>query len=260
MKCKEIISILESKWPAAYALDWDNVGLLVGDKDQDVRHIFVALDVTDETLQQAIECGADMIITHHPLMFVPMKKIVADDFIGRRIMKMIKYDIAYYAMHTNFDVKGMADLNALSLNLQESKVLEITSVQGDEIEGIGRVGVLSKEMTLEAFALYVKECLGLENVRVYGDSDAVIHKAAISSGSGKGMGKAALHSGADVLVTGDVDYHMGIDCVAQGLCVVDAGHYGTEMVFISHVEEQLKMLLPEIIVSVAKINQPFRVC
>jgi len=241
-------------------LEWDNVGLLVGDKNQDVHHIFVALDVTDDTLQQAIECGADMIITHHPLMFSPLKKIVADDFIGRRVMKMIKYDIAYYAMHTNFDVKGMADLNAQCLQLQESEVLEITSVHGDEKEGIGRVGVLSEKMTLEAFSLYEKESLGLENVRVYGDSDAVIHKVAVSSGSGKGMGKAALLSGADVLVTGDVDYHMGIDCVAQGLCVIDAGHYGTEMVFISHVKEQLEMLLPEMIVSVAKISQPFKVC
>ena len=260
MKCKEIIRILESKWPGSYALDWDNVGLLVGDKEQEVHHIFIALDVTDDTLEQAIECGADMIITHHPLMFAPMKKIVADDFIGRRIMKMIKYDIAYYAMHTNFDVMGMADLNAQCLKLQMPEVLEVTREHDEKKEGIGRVGVLSEEMTLDAFAAYVKECMELESIRVYGDPDAVIRKVAVSSGSGKGMAKAALISGADVLVTGDVDYHMGIDCVAQGLCVVDAGHYGTEMVFISHVEEQLKEAMPEMIVSKADIHQPFKVC
>ncbi len=260
MKCKDIIKVLESKWPTGYALEWDNVGLLVGDKEQEVHHLFIALDVTDDTLQQAIECGADMIITHHPLMFAPMKKIVADNFIGRRIMKMIKYDISYYAMHTNFDVKGMADLNAQALKLVNADVLEVTCDCGDEKEGIGRVGMLSDEMTLKEFCGYVKECLGLENVRVYGDPDAVIHKAAVSSGSGKGMAKAALMSGADVLVTGDVDYHMGIDAVAQGLCIIDAGHYGTEMVFISHVNEELRTLLPEMIISTATIKQPFRVC
>lgn len=260
MKCREIIGVLRERWPERFALDWDNVGLLVGDKEQEVHHLFVALDVTDETLEQAVACGVDMIITHHPLMFSPMKKIVADDFIGRRIIKMITSGICYYAMHTNFDVIGMADLNAESLKLQNPEVLEVTYEDENLKEGIGRVGELPYEMKLNEFGTYVKESLGLEKVRVYGNPDAVVRRAAVSSGSGKGMVKDAVISGADVLVTGDVDYHAGIDAVAQGLAVVDAGHYGTEMVFISHMEKSLKEMFPDMLVTSAKIRQPFILC
>lgn len=258
MKCKEIMEVLKVNWPEKYALDWDNVGLLVGDEEQEVRHIFVALDVTDETLAQAVACGADMIITHHPMIFSPMKKIVASDFIGRRIRALIQNGISYYAMHTNFDVTGMANLNAAALELEFPSILEVTyEDEYGKREGIGRVGMLHEPMTLEAFGVYAKEHLGLSMVRVYGDAQKVVQKVAISSGSGKGMDSAALAAGADVLVTGDIDYHMGIDSVAQGLMLVDGGHYGTEMIFIDYMEESLKEMFPEVEVSSAKIKQPF---
>lgn len=259
MKCKEIMNVIKQLYPEQLALEWDNVGLLVGDPEQDVNHIFVALDVTDETLVQAVVCGADMIITHHPMIFSPMKKIVATDFIGRRVMTMIKNGISYYAMHTNFDVAGMADLNASCLELESSSVLDVT--YEDEFgkkEGIGRVGWLSESMPLDVFGRYVKEHLGLPMVRVYGDGQKMIQKVAVSSGSGKSMIGAALASGADVLVTGDIDYHTGIDAVAQGLMLVDAGHYGTEMIFIEHMEKMLREMFPEVQVTAAKIEQPFQ--
>lgn len=260
MKCREVIEGLQKKWPDHFAMEWDNVGLLVGDKEQEVHHIFVALDVTDEVLMQAVACGADMIITHHPLIFSPVKKILADDFLGRRLIKLIKYDICYYAMHTNFDVAGMADLNAKDLRLQDAEVLEVTYSDENRTEGIGRIGQVPFEMKLHEFGVFVKESLGLEKIRVYGDPDAVIRKAAISSGSGKSMIRAGISSGADVLVTGDIDYHTGIDAVAQGLAIVDAGHYGTEMIFISHMEQALKEMYPDMIITAARIQQPFILC
>ncbi len=259
MKCKEIMDALKQLWPEHLAMDWDNVGLLVGDPEQEVRHIFVALDVTDDTLVQALVCGADMIVTHHPMIFSSMKKIVATDFIGRRIMTMIKNGISYYAMHTNFDVAAMADLNAASLELESASVLDVTYT--DEFgkkEGIGRVSCLSEPMTLDAFGVYVKEHLGLPMVRVYGDGQRTIQRVAVSSGSGKSMIGAALDCGADVLVTGDIDYHAGIDAVAQGLMLVDAVHYGSEMIFIEHMEKMLTEMFPEVQVTAAKIEQPFQ--
>ena len=120
MKCKEIIESLEQKYAPDFAESWDNVGLLVGDKEKEVHKIFLALDVTDESLEMAIKEQADMIITHHPLIFSAMKKVTTDNFIGRRIIKMIQHDISYYAMHTNFDILGMADLSAYFLNLKDS--------------------------------------------------------------------------------------------------------------------------------------------
>ncbi len=258
MKCRDVINILNEKWPESFALGWDNVGLLVGDREQEVNHIFVALDVTDETLDQAVSCGADMIVTHHPLLFSAVKKITTDDFIGNRIVKMIRHGISYYAMHTNFDVMGMAQLNALSLKLNNPEVLEVTyeDEQGQK-EGIGRIGILDEKMTLKEFGTFVKEQLGLEMVRVYGNLDEIIGKVAISSGSGKSMVKEAVKAGVQVLVTGDIDYHTGIDAVAQGLNIIDAGHFGTEMIFIGHMEETLKEMMPKMKVTAARLEQPF---
>lgn len=258
MKCREVIQALNERWPESYAMNWDNVGLLVGDREQEVHHIFAALDVTDETLQQAIDCGADMIVTHHPLLFSAVKKVTTDDFIGNRIVKMIRHGISYYAMHTNFDVKGMADLNALSLQMQDPQVLEVTyEDETGHKEGIGRVGNLKQEMTLKDFGTFTKEQLGLEMVQVYGDLEKTVNRVAVSSGSGKSMIKEALKADAQVLVTGDIDYHSGIDAVAQGLAVIDAGHFGTEMIFIEHMEKELKEMFPVLKVSSAVIKQPF---
>lgn len=258
MKCRDIINALNEKWPESYALGFDNVGLLVGDREQEVQHIFVALDVTDETLDQAIACGADMIVTHHPLLFSAIKKVTTDDFIGNRIVKIIRHGISYYAMHTNFDIMGMASLNALSLKLNDPEILEVTYEDADgRKEGIGRIGTLEEPMSLKDFGTFVKEQLGLEMIRVYGNLDLEVNRVAISSGSGRSMVKEAIKAGVQVLVTGDIDYHTGIDAVAQGLMIIDAGHYGTEMIFIEHMEENLKKMFPEIRVTAAKIQQPF---
>ena len=144
MNCKEIMNQLNERWNLSYALNWDNVGLLVGREEKEVRKVFVALDITESNLEQAYAFGADMIITHHPLLFSPVKKITSSDFIGRRLISMIQKDICYYAMHTNFDVKGMAQLNEASLGLLQTNVLETTAVsyeKGKEYpEGIGRIG------------------------------------------------------------------------------------------------------------------------
>lgn len=258
MTCKEIMMILEEQWPLSYALDWDNVGLLIGREDKEVSKVFVCLDVTDENLDQALAFGADMIISHHPMLFSAVKKITNRDFIGKRILKLAGNDIAYFAMHTNFDVAGMASLNQESLGLKDASVLMVTSVDGEQEEGIGRVGFLEHEMNLNEFAELVKEKLHLPKVLVYGDGEKVIQKAAVSGGSGKSAVKPAVFAGADVLVTGDIDYHTGIDAVAMGMTVIDAGHYGTESVFIPYVSEKLKELLPEVEVKSADIIPPFR--
>ena len=121
-----IIDMLEELSPREYAEKWDNVGLLVGREDKEVNTVYIALDATDEVIDAAIECEADMLITHHPMIFSPLKRVCADDFIGRRILKLSKYDISYYAMHTNFDVMGMADAAADEIDLVDRDVLDVT--------------------------------------------------------------------------------------------------------------------------------------
>ena len=136
MQCKEIIEVLEQDYSRSYALPWDNVGLLAGRDDKEVKKIYVAVDATDEVIEAACACKADMLITHHPLIFGGRMKIANEDFIGRRLLKLIREDISYYAMHTNYDVLGMASLSGKMLSLRDTEVLEIT----EEEEGIGRIG------------------------------------------------------------------------------------------------------------------------
>lgn len=260
MKCKNIIEELEKRWNPSWALDWDNVGLLAGREEKEVQRIFVALDVTDETLEQAVSAKADLIVTHHPLIFSPVKRITSESFIGRRLIRLIQNDICYYAMHTNFDVKGMADLNSRMLKLEEPEVLEVTGVdpEGRE-EGIGRIGKLPEKMSLSELGEKVKKDFQIPDVRVYGDPEGKVERIAVCSGSGKSLAGEAIKKGADVLITGDVDYHTAIDLVAQGLTVVDAGHYGTEYCFISYMEEQLKTMFPHMEVVTAQIHHPYKV-
>lgn len=255
MTCKEIIEKLETRWHPSYAMEWDNVGLLVGREEKEIKKIFTALDATEETIQQALDFGADLLITHHPLLFSPVKKITSSDFIGRRLLTMIQADLCYYAMHTNFDVKGMAQLNQECLGLVDCQILEETAEQ----EGIGRVGMLPETMDLQALAQKVKQDFAIPDVRMYGNSSQQIGRVAVSSGSGKSMIRGAIAKGADVIITGDVDYHAAIDAVAQGIAVIDAGHYGTEYGFISYMKKELEMMFPELSVQSAEIRHPYQV-
>ena len=212
MECKKVIEILEKQSPKSYACDWDNVGLLVGREDKEIQKIYIALDATDEAIEEAIANGADMLLTHHPMIFKGMKRVTQEDFIGRRIIRLIQNDISYYAMHTNFDVMGMADLAADYLGISDTRVLEITSVSETGEEGIGRYGSLKKEMTVRECCEEVKQAFSLENVKVFGNLERKVKTAAISPGSGRSVISNALQAGVDVLITGDIDHHEGMRC------------------------------------------------
>lgn len=259
MKCSKVIEILEQHSPTGYACDWDNVGLLVGSTDKEIKKIYIALDATDEAIEEAIAAGADMLLTHHPMIFKGMKRITEEDFIGRRVIRLIKEDMVYYAMHTNFDVKGMADLAAEYLHLTDTKVLEVTCESENGTEGIGRYGKLEREMTIGECCELVKEVFTLENVKVFGNLNTRVSTAAISPGSGKSVISNALRAGVDVLITGDIDHHEGIDAVAQQMAVIDAGHYGVEHIFIPYMEQYLKETAPELEIAVQPLEFPFQI-
>lgn len=259
MECKKVIEILEKQSPKSYACDWDNVGLLVGREDKEIQKIYIALDATDEAIEEAIANGADMLLTHHPMIFKGMKRVTQEDFIGRRIIRLIQNDMVYYAMHTNFDVMGMADLAADYLGISDTRVLEITSVSETGEEGIGRYGSLKKEMTVRECCEEVKQAFSLEKVKVFGDLERKVKTAAISPGSGRSVISNALQAGVDVLITGDIDHHEGIDAVAQKLTVIDAGHYGVEHIFIPYMEQYLKREAKELEIAVQPLTFPFQI-
>lgn len=264
MRCSKVIEILEKQSPRKFACDWDNVGLLVGRTDKEIQKIYIALDATDEAIQQAVDVGADMLLTHHPMIFGGMERVTAEDFTGRRVIRLIQEDMVCYAMHTNFDVMGMADLAADYLHLKDTEVLEVTYSEETEkgtlrTEGIGRYGRLERKMTLRECCEQVKQAFSLENVKVFGNLDTEVLAAAISPGSGKSVIGNALRAGVDVLITGDIDHHEGIDAVAQGMAVIDAGHYGVEHIFIPYMKEYLEREIKELEVVTQPLTFPFQV-
>lgn len=259
MKVKELTDWLGGNFPAAVAEDWDNVGLLTGDDESEVKHVFLALDLTETVLDEAIRAGADMIVTHHPMIFSGIKKINNHSFTGRKILTLIQKGIVYYAMHTNYDVLGMADLSADYTKMHDTTVLFITEERDGEVQGFGRVGKLPREMTLREYAQLVKESLKLNDVKVYGNLDSMVKCAAVCTGSGKSMIKDVIKAGADVYVTGDIDHHTGIDTVAQGLALIDAGHYGTEYIFMDAMKKELTQAFPELKISCAEVKSPYTI-
>lgn len=241
MKLRTIMDWLEQLSPLQYAEEWDNVGLLLGDEEQEIRHIMIALDASDAVVRQAVEQKADLLLTHHPMIFRPLKQINNRSMIGRRIWKLATNQICYYAMHTNFDVKGgMADLAAQRLELSDTEPLEVTVVEGSQPEGIGKVGRIAEPMTVEQLAHKVREAFNIENVMLYGNPEKQVTRVAISPGSGKSEIEHALNKKADVLITGDIGHHEGIDAVDMGLEIIDATHYGLEHIFISFMKEYLE--------------------
>lgn len=257
MLCREIMNRIEQAYPKQAALDWDNVGLLVGRVDKEVKKVYIALDATEESIEAAISSGADLLLTHHPMIFSPLKKITNEHFIGNRVVTLLQHDISYYAMHTNYDVLGMAELSGTILGLNGMDVFEMTD--SERQEGIGRVGELKEEMTLEACCELVKEKFDLPSVKIFGNPKKLVKRVAISPGSGKHMTKPAVKKGADVLITGDIDHHEGIDAVAQGLAIIDAGHYGLEHIFVEDMANFLGENMPEIMVEREGVNHPFQV-
>ncbi len=256
MLCRDIMKVIETTYPKHAALEWDNVGLLVGRMDKDVKKIYVALDATDEVIDEAIAMKADMLITHHPLIFSPLKQITDEYFIGGRVVKLLQHDISYYAMHTNYDVLGMATLSGEILGLSDMEVLEVTD--SEQMEGIGRVGFLVNELSLRECCELVKEKFKLDGVKVFGDLDKKVQRVAISPGSGKHMTELAIAKGADVFVTAEIDHHEGIDSVAQGMAIIDAGHYGLEHIFIEDVAAFLQEKLQGVDIVTAPKEHPFQ--
>lgn len=261
MKCREIIERLNILAPETMACGWDNPGLLAGRFDKEVKKIYLALDATDAVVCEAAAAGADMLITHHPLIFKAIKKVNDGDFIGRRLVALLQADISYYAMHTNFDSAPgcMADMAAKKLGLQDAQVLEVMGEAEGAAYGIGKIGMLKEPMGLRELAGFVKERFGLASVTVYGDLEdgTKLSRCAVSPGSGGSMVEISLEKGAQVLITGDMGHHEGIDSVARKMAVIDAGHYGLEYGFVEFMEEFLhKTLAGEVEIAKEKTRFP----
>ena len=233
MQVSDIVKELEALAPPALAEPWDNVGLMVGDTEQTVKNVFVCLDVTSENVEQAAAFGADLIISHHPLIFTPLKRLVEGDVSGGILRRLVRENISVYSMHTNFDKAdgGMNDLLAKKLGL--SRVRPYTSEEcldeaGKPNDAIGRVGVLPAPMSLGDYTDYVKDSLNCFSIRSIGESDEQVQTVALCSGAGGDFLYSAYRAGADVYVTSDVRHHEAQLAQELGMNLIDAGHFETE--------------------------------
>ena len=255
----DIIEQLQLVAPENFAQDWDNVGLLVGDRKQDIQTIFVALDADEAAIAQAKAVGAQLLLTHHPLIFSPLKKVNCDHFISARVVDLLRSQMSYYAMHTNFDAAKMGVLAAdrIGLNVEEP-LADIFTRDGKDY-GIGVVGSLQETETLGGLCSLVKNGFGLDTVKVFRAQTIRVNRVAICPGSGKSTISSAISKGADVLVTGDIDHHNGIDAVAQGLAIIDAGHYGLEHIFTEYMKEYMEQHMGVLKIHVPQTREVFRV-
>ena len=221
--------------PKYLAEEWDNPGLLVGDPRQSVNKILVCLDLSDDTINQCIEADAQMIVTHHPMIFRPIKSIRTDLPLGSKIRSLIKHDIACFAAHTNLDSAegGVNDVLAEKIGLTDVKTF-------DEEISLGRIGRLKTEMTAEEFALHVKKSLNADNVRLINAGDFKIKKVGLCGGAGSEFISKAKFLGADAFVTGDVKYHEAQSAVDNKIHVIDAGHFATEFPIVHSLVKKLK--------------------
>lgn len=243
MKCSEIFEYLTKLYPLELAMDWDNSGFLLGKSDKEVKNVLVVLDITNEVLEYTQAKDIDLIVSHHPIIFSALKRVTDETLLGNYILKILKNDISVIAMHTNFDIAngGMADICSERLGLSNTCVFERTNIFDGEELGIGKIGDLKKDMSLDELIKLVKTKFDLSHVSVFGreNINSNIRRVAISPGSGRGMYKYALGE-ADVLITGDITHHEGLDAINEGICIIDATHYGLEHVFTEKIVNDLK--------------------
>lgn len=244
IKVKDIAKLIETLAPKDLAEPWDNVGMMVGDEEQIVTKVYVTLDVTSENVENAIKCGAQLIVSHHPLLFTSIKRVVEQDVSGSIIRTLIQNNISVYSAHTNFDIAdgGMNDILCTILNIGNTRHFtddECIDPSGAKLDNIGRVGVLDNSIELADFVDYVKNALGCRAISYVGDSSDVISTVAVCSGSGGDYLYNAYNAGADVYVTSEVKHHEAQLALELGLNLIDAGHFETENIICDFMEEFL---------------------
>lgn len=249
----DILKYMETVAPRNMKMDWDNVGLLCGSKTTEVSKILVALDPFEHVCREAADWGAELIVTHHPIIFQAMRAITDDTSIGRSILQLCRHGIAAINAHTNLDQApgGVNDVLAQALELQNVEVINACGVDAEGNEwGLLRCGQV-KEQTLQDFLQNVKDRLGCEGLR-YVDGGRPVRKVAVGGGSCAGGMLDALDAGCDTFVTADVKYNQFWDAQDLGLNLIDAGHFATENPVVAVLAAKLQAAFPEIEVKISE--------
>ena len=248
MKVKDIIKVIEEFAPLSIQESWDNSGLCVGSPEDEVTSVILALDCTPELVDEAVAAGADMIITHHPLIFSGLKKIDPRDMTGLAVTKAIKAGISIYAAHTNADkvLSGVSGAMASRLGLQNVEVLED---DGDGT-GLGVVGDFIKPVSADEAIALIKERFSLNVLKSSRPVDRMISRVALCGGSGSSLIGAARRSGAQLYISGDISYHHFF--TPSDFMIADIGHYESEIDIVDILFSLIKKNFPTFAVRIAQ--------
>ena len=223
MTVRELYDSFSKYIPEDLRCEWDNDGLMVStDSSADVTDVLIALDVTEEIVDYAIERGFNLIISHHPLIFRPVSAITEENHISRKIIKLISNNISVFSFHTRADIVcgGVNDILAAKLGL--------TNVTPFGEDGMGRIGTLPTECELDVFAYNVKRALGADAIRV-SDGYNTVRRVAVLGGDGKDFVGDAIAAEADTYVSGRLSYNVMEEAAELGINLIEAGHYFTEL-------------------------------
>ena len=249
----DILKYVETIAPPYMKENWDNVGLLCGSRNTPVTKILVALDPFEHVCQEAAQWGAELIVTHHPIIFQAMKSLTDDTPMGRGILTLCRKGISAINAHTNFDCApgGVNDILANTLGLQDIQVLSPTGTNEEGMPyGLLRCGQVESQ-SLAQFLPKVKEklhCLGLR----YVDGGKPVCKVAVGGGSCGGAMHQALAAGCDTFITADIKYNQFWDAQDLGLNLIDAGHFQTENPAVAVLAAKLQEAFPEIQVKISE--------
>ena len=247
----DILNFIETLAPTSLKMDWDNVGLLCGSKSASVTKILVALDPFEHVCNEAAAWGAELIVTHHPIIFRPLPNVTDETSIGRGLMTLCRHGINAVNAHTNLDCApgGVNDVLAQTLGLRNIEVIP------GGIPNLLRMGAV-EEQPLSQFLSTVKDHLGCDGLR-YVDGGKPVHRVAVGGGACADGMQDAIAAGCDTFVTSDVKYNQFWDAHDLGLNLIDAGHFATENPIIAVLASKLQAQFPEIQV---KISESHRDC
>jgi len=244
--CRDILSALESIAPSRYALGFDKIGLQVGDPDSQVTRAVVAMDRSLGAVEYAIELGAQMLVTHHPLIFQPISSVDTRSHEGRTILRMIRAGINFAAAHTNWDAAkgGINDELALMFELESVSDFGMISEKCDE-QHLGRVGTLKEPVSFQNFVERVETVLDTRSW-TWGKPEKIVKRVAVVGGAADNEWMAAQKAGANVLLTGEVRQHVALEASESGMCIIAAGHFATEHPGSGALKNRLAEALPAI--------------
>ena len=252
----DILKYVETLAPTYMKMDWDNVGLLCGSRETPVTKVLVALDPFEGVCREAAEWGAELIVTHHPIIFDPLKSVTEETTVGRSIMTLCRHGISAVNAHTNLDCApdGVNDVLARTLGLESIRIITPSGVTEEGREwGLLRMGTVP-EQSLDAFLATVKAALHCPGLR-YAQGGKSVHRVAVGGGAcADGMAEA-LAAGCDTFVTADVKYNQFWDAADFGLNLIDAGHFYTENPVCGYLAEKLRAAFPAVSVEISQSHQ-----